>query len=79
MKNILLNVILAIFFPNFLIGCAVCYGAPEDPITQSLNTAMLFMLGTVFFGIKESRRFFVLSCIVCSIFTLIKRNKNIQI
>ena len=70
MKNILLNVILAIFFPNFLIGCAVCYGAPEDPITQSLNTAMLFMLGTVFF---------VLSCIVCSIFTLIKRNKNIQI
>jgi len=70
MKNILLNVILAIFFPNFLIACAVCYGAPEDPITQSLNTAMLFMLGTVFF---------VLSCIVCSIFTLIKRNKNIQI
>lgn len=70
MKNILLNVILAIFFPNFLIGCAVCYGAPEDPITQSLNTAMLFMLGTVFF---------VLSCIVYSIFTLIKRNKNIQI
>jgi hypothetical protein len=70
MKNILLNVILAIFFPNFLIACAVCYGAPEDPITQSLNTAMLFMLGTVFF---------VLSCIVYSIFTLIKRNKNIQI
>ena len=70
MKNILLNVILAMFFPNFLIACAVCYGAPEDPITQSLNTAMLFMLGTVFF---------VLSCIVYSIFTLIKRNKNIQI
>ena len=70
MKNILLNVILAIFFPNFLIACAVCYGAPEDPITQSLNTAMLVMLGTVFF---------VLSCIVYSIFTLIKRNKNIQI
>ncbi len=70
MKNTLLNVILAIFFPNYLIACAVCYGAPEDPITQSLNTAMLFMLGTVFF---------VLSCIVYSIFTLIKRNKNIQI
>jgi len=70
MKNKLLNVILAIFFPNFLIACAVCYGSPEDPITQSLNTAMLFMLGTVFF---------VLSCIVYSIFTLIKRNKNIQI
>jgi len=70
MKNTFLNVILAIFFPNYLIACAVCYGAPEDPITQSLNTAMLFMLGTVFF---------VLSCIVYSIFTLIKRNKNIQI
>ena len=68
-KN-LLYIVLSVFIPNLLNACAVCYGAPEDPITQSLNTAMLFMLGTVFF---------VLSCIVYSIFTLIKRNNNIQI
>ena len=68
-KKNFLYVILSIFIPNFLNACAVCYGAPEDPITQSLNTAMLFMLGIVFF---------VLSCIVYSIFTLIKRSSNIQ-
>jgi heme/copper-type cytochrome/quinol oxidase subunit 2 len=68
-KKNFLYVILSIFIPNLLNACAVCYGAPEDPITQSLNTAMLFMLGIVFF---------VLSCIVYSIFTLIKRSSNIQ-
>ena len=38
-------------------------------ITQSLNKAILFMLFVVFF---------VLSCIVYSIFTLISRSNNIQ-
>ena len=64
-----LYIFLVIFSFNFLSACAVCYGAPDDPITQSLNKAMLFMLGTVFF---------VLSCIIYSIFSLIKRNNNIQ-
>ena len=60
---------IIILFANTLNACAVCYGAPDDPITQRLNKAMLFMLGTVFF---------VLSCIIYSIFSLIKRNNNIQ-
>jgi len=67
-KN-LLYTLLFVFIPNILCACAVCYGSPDDPITQSLNTAMLFMLGIVFF---------VLSCIVYSIFILIKRSSNIQ-
>ncbi len=67
-KN-LLYILLSVFIPNILSACAVCYGSPDDPITQSLNTAMLFMLGIVFF---------VLSCIVYSIFILIKRSSNIQ-
>tara|TARA_B110000438_G_scaffold167221_1_gene159912 strand:- start:638 stop:820 length:183 start_codon:yes stop_codon:yes gene_type:complete len=54
---------------NFVRACAVCYGAPDDPITQSLNTAILFMLGTVGF---------VLSCIVYGIFNLVKRSNEIK-
>lgn len=58
-----------LFTSNFLNACAVCYGAPEDPITQSLNKAMLFMLFIVVF---------VLSCIIYSIITLVKRSNNVQ-
>jgi|TARA_B110000263_G_C15156724_1_gene440470 hypothetical protein len=54
---------------NFVRACAVCYGAPDDPITQSLNTAILFMLGIVGF---------VLSCIVYGIFNLVKRSNEIK-
>ncbi len=62
-------IILMLFSFNFTRACAVCYGAPDDPITQSLNTAILFMLGTVGF---------VLSCIVYGIFNLVKRSNEIK-
>jgi len=65
-----LYIVLAMLIPNFLNACAVCYGAPDDPITQSLNKAILFMLFVIVF---------VLSCIIYSIYTLIKRSNNIQI
>ncbi len=64
-----LNILLVIFSFNFLNACAVCYGAPDDPITQSLNKAILFMLFVILF---------VLSCIIYSIFSLIKRSNNVQ-
>tara|TARA_B110000438_G_C15655976_1_gene581671 strand:- start:373 stop:594 length:222 start_codon:yes stop_codon:yes gene_type:complete len=61
--------LLLLFVFNFLSACAVCYGAPDHPITQSLNKAILFLLGTITF---------VLSCIIYSIYTLIKRSKNVE-
>ena len=62
-------IILMFFSLNIIRACAVCYGAPDDPITQSLNTAILFMLGIVGF---------VLSCIVYGIFNLVKRSNEIK-
>ncbi len=60
---------VVIFSLNALYACAVCYGAPDHPVTQGLNKAILFMLGTIAF---------VLSCIIYSIFSMIKRNRNIK-
>jgi hypothetical protein len=62
-------IILSIFVFNLLSACAVCYGAPDHPVTQGLNKAILFLLGTIVF---------VLSCIMYSIFVLIKRSKSVQ-
>ena len=58
-----------VFSSSILNACAVCYGAPDDPITQSLNKAILFLLFVIIF---------VLSCIMYSIFVLIKRSSNVQ-
>ena len=66
-KNIFISTIL--FLPHIIHACAVCYGAPDDPITQSLNKAILFLLFVIIF---------VLSCIMYSIFVLIKRSSNVQ-
>ena len=63
------SIILIIVSMNSTRACAVCYGAPDDPITQSLNTAILFMLGIVAF---------VLSCIIFGIFNLVKRSSEIK-
>ena len=60
---------IIIFFVNTLNACAVCYGAPDDPITIGLNKAIVFLLGIVAF---------VLSCIMYGIYSLIKRSKNIK-
>jgi len=54
---------------NILTACAVCYGAPDDPITKSLNMSILSLLLTIVF---------VLSCIFYGIITLIKKSNNIK-
>jgi len=50
--------------------CAVCYGAPDHPVTQGMNNAIIFLLSTIVF---------VLSCIGASILILIKRTKAVEI
>ena len=55
---------------NFLSACAVCYGAPDHPVTEGMNNAVIFLLSTITF---------VLSCIGASMFILIKRTKTIEI
>jgi len=54
---------------NILSACAVCYGAPDDPITKSLNMSILSLLLTIVF---------VLSCVFYGIITLIKKSNNIK-
>ncbi len=63
--------LLILFIVNFsfLNACAVCYGSPEDPITKSLNSAILFLLCTIFF---------VLSCIIYGIISLRKKSNKIK-
>tara|TARA_B100000959_G_C14569662_1_gene455282 strand:+ start:145 stop:306 length:162 start_codon:yes stop_codon:yes gene_type:complete len=48
----------------------VCYGAPDHPVTEGMNNAVIFLLSTITF---------VLSCIGASMFILIKRTKAIEI
>jgi len=54
---------------NILSACAVCYGSPDDPVTKSLNTAILFLLCTIIF---------VLSCIVYGIISLKRKSNKIK-
>ena len=53
-----------------LFPCAVCYGAPDHPITQGMNNGIMFLLFVVVF---------VLSSIVGSILVLMKRAKAVEI
>ena len=50
--------------------CAVCYGAPDHPVTQGMNNAVMFLLLTIIF---------VLSCIGASILILMKRANAVKI
>tara|TARA_Y100001970_G_scaffold41940_1_gene52103 strand:- start:7229 stop:7405 length:177 start_codon:yes stop_codon:yes gene_type:complete len=50
--------------------CAVCYGAPDHPVTQGMNNAVLFLLFIIVF---------VLSCVAGSIIILMKRAKLAEI
>jgi hypothetical protein len=50
--------------------CAVCYGAPDHPVTQGINNAIMFLLFIVSF---------VLTCIASSIYMLMKRTKALEI
>ena len=61
---------LIIIFISNIYSCAVCYGAPDHPITQGMNNAVIFLLSTITF---------VLSCIGVSIFMLMKRTRTVQI
>ena len=61
---------LIIIFISSIYPCAVCYGAPDHPVTQGMNNAILFLLFIVVF---------VLSCIAGSILILMKRTKAIEI
>ncbi len=48
---------------------SILIGAPDDPITKSLNMSILSLLLTIVF---------VLSCIFYGIITLIKKSNNIK-
>ena len=60
----------SVLFINNLYACAVCYGAPDDPITMGMNKAILFLLMTIVF---------VLSCIIYGIISIAKRSNKINI
>ena len=62
--------ILLIILISSLYPCAVCYGAPDHPVTQGMNNGILFLLFIVVF---------VLSTIACSIIVLMKRAKTVEI
>ena len=61
---------LIIILISTLYPCAVCYGAPDHPVTEGMNNAVIFLLFIIAF---------VLSCIGASMFILIKRTKAIEI
>ena len=62
------------FFSLILISsiypCAVCYGAPDHPVTEGMNNAIMFLLFITSF---------VLLCIGTSIFMLIKKTKKVEL
>lgn len=62
--------ILLIILISSLYPCAVCYGAPDHPVTQGMNNGILFLLFIVAF---------VLSSIAGSIIVLMKRAKSVEI
>lgn len=62
---ILLSILISSLYP-----CAVCYGAPDHPVTQGMNNAVLFLLFIIVF---------VLSCVAGSIIVLMKRAKLAEI
>lgn len=62
--------ILLIVLISSLYPCAVCYGAPDHPVTQGMNNGILFLLFIVAF---------VLSSIAGSIIVLMKRAKSLEI
>ena len=55
---------------SFVYPCAVCYGAPDHPVTQGMNNGIMFLLFIVVF---------VLSSIVGSILVLMKRAKAVEL
>lgn len=66
----MIKLILTIFFLSTIYPCAVCYGAPDHPVTQGMNNAIMFLLFVISF---------VLTCIASSIYILMKRTKAIEL
>ena len=62
--------VLIFYLINTLSACAVCYGAPDDPVTLGMNKAILFLLGVIVF---------VLSCVSYGIFSLVRRSNQIKV
>ena len=44
---IMITILLLI--PSTLDACAVCYGAPDDPMTNGMNMAILFLISVIGF------------------------------
>tara|TARA_B100001287_G_C22529631_1_gene456714 strand:+ start:47 stop:301 length:255 start_codon:yes stop_codon:yes gene_type:complete len=63
-------IVFSIFLIQNIFACAVCYGAPEHPVTEGMNNGILFLLTIVVF---------VLSSIAASIFVLVKRARSYEI
>ena len=66
----MIKFIIIIFMISTVYPCAVCYGAPDHPVTQGINNAIMFLLFIVSF---------VLTCIASSIYMLMKRTKALEI
>tara|TARA_X000000368_G_C22960114_1_gene680588 strand:- start:633 stop:857 length:225 start_codon:yes stop_codon:yes gene_type:complete len=41
--------ILSLLFYNFIFPCAVCYGNPEEPMSQGMSMGILTLLGFIVF------------------------------
>jgi len=61
---------LLIILINSIYPCAVCYGAPNHPVTEGINNAIIFLLFITLF---------ILLCIGSSIFMLIKKTKKVEL
>ena len=64
------RIIVSVFIVmnNYLLACATCYGAPDDPISKSLNYSIIVLLG--FIGT-------VLLGLILSILSIRNKNKAI--
>ena len=40
---------ILLLIPSTLDACAVCYGAPDDPMTNGMNMAILFLISVIGF------------------------------
>tara|TARA_B100000427_G_scaffold39037_1_gene28181 strand:+ start:230 stop:421 length:192 start_codon:yes stop_codon:yes gene_type:complete len=43
----MIKILINILFLNSLFGCAVCYGAPDEPAVKAAQAGILFLLGVV--------------------------------
>ena len=64
------RIIVSVFIVmnNYLLACTTCYGAPDDPISKSLNYSIIVLLG--FIGT-------VLLGLILSILSIRNKNKAI--